>query len=1063
MKKFLIIGFIFIISFTSSAVIIEEDQSTKVTVVNTNITAFTELTDTPTTYAGDGGDCVKVAAGETALEFGSCAAGSDTTYFDSIDNFLLNTTMTGLNITNLSVTDKITFALLESIDNLIDGFITITGKLKVTNDIETDGILIVNENIIGNGTSNFTFQELNATGSGGGDTINGTTLTISNITNFDFNYNQTDGVGNESWNVSFGDGRYALIGTGGNSSWNQTFANTLYASIIWGYNQSDGSFNTTYDQFAYNQSDGSGDTINGTTLTITNITNFLFNYNQTTAGNSINGTTLTIANITNFLFNYNQSDGSFNATYDLFAYNQSDGSGDTINGTTLTIGNITNFLFNYNQTIAGTGDNESWNEELAKTLFASIIWGYNQSDGSYNATYDEFAYNQSDGSGDTINGTTLTIANITNFLFNYNQSGTTNIFDQELNTTENVTFYNGTFTNLTTESIQTSFITSLDWTNITLLISQVSDFLFNYNETTVANAYTDEQIGFINFTDDIHNQDLNTTNTVFFTGLNITNESGTRGLYVSQDGKVAIGNVSEPLMDTLTVSGDVDIFHNASHSDDHALEIDIHTNTFADVKAIFIDYIVEGLVEGQDEEVIFLNIDKTDTTGGDINGFQVVTTEGTARVVGYTAGVQIDPVEHLSGVFTDMDSALNNTNDVLTPFTLAGIDVDIFLNDDDTITIGNVDKFQELEFIFNVTSSGGGISPAFYYSTGSGTWGEFTPADGTNGMRNTGVIVWFNEDIPSWDLGTGSEYLIRINRTRNSLTTTPIENKVQISVTTEYHWDKNAWLKINNISIESNQICNATKCFQLDELNVTGITSITNIFDQNLNTTNNVTFYNGTFTNLTTESIQTKAITSLDWTNITLLISQVSDFLFNYNQTTVSNTYTDGEIDNVNTTANIEALGFSTSSTNVFDQTLNTTSNVTFDNVTTSDLFVNGEILAIDWSNFTGLISQITDFLFNYNETVVANTYTDGEIDNVNTTANIESLGFTQGAHTTDTNCNATGSCTGGDVIYGNFLNTAPTNWSASNLTIDRNYSFCFNAECTQWAKANSSGLYLKG
>jgi hypothetical protein len=40
-------------------------------------TAFLELTDTPASYAGEGGNAVIVNAGATALEFGTPAAGSD--------------------------------------------------------------------------------------------------------------------------------------------------------------------------------------------------------------------------------------------------------------------------------------------------------------------------------------------------------------------------------------------------------------------------------------------------------------------------------------------------------------------------------------------------------------------------------------------------------------------------------------------------------------------------------------------------------------------------------------------------------------------------------------------------------------------------------------------------------------------------------------------------------------------------------------------------------------------------------------------------------------------------
>ncbi len=65
-----------------------------------------------------------------------------------------------------------------------------------------------------------------------------------------------------------------------------------------------------------------------------------------------------------------------------------------------------------------------------------------------------------------------------------------------------------------------------------------------------------------------------------------------------------------------------------------------------------------------------------------------------------------------------------------------------------------------------------------------------------------------------------------------------------------------------------------------------------------------------------------------------------------------------------------------------------------------------------------------------------------GNISQVNTTANIENLNFTQGSHTT--NCNSTGSCSSGDVAYmslnansGNFNITG--NFSIINSTIFNN------------------------
>lgn len=121
----------------------------------------------------------------------------------------------------------------------------------------------------------------------------------------------------------------------GNASWNETRANGLYAGIIWGYNQTytGGTFNITYQNFAYNQtyvggtynvsynnilnqSCPAGQVVNGTLI------NGTLQCTTVSASIPINGTRLTIANITNFDYNYNQSDGSYNATYAQWAYNQ---------------------------------------------------------------------------------------------------------------------------------------------------------------------------------------------------------------------------------------------------------------------------------------------------------------------------------------------------------------------------------------------------------------------------------------------------------------------------------------------------------------------------------------------------------------------------------------------------------------------------------------------------------------------------------------------------------------------------------------------------------------------
>ena len=280
----------------------------------------------------------------------------------------------------------------------------------------------------------------------------------------------------------------------------------------------------------------------------------------------------------------------------------------------------------------------------------------------------------------------------------------------------------------------------------------------------------------------------------------------------------------------------LDIVHTATSDDDHALEIDCDAAGFADVKALDIDYITGAIGAGSEESVILVNIDESAATGGDIVALEVLTTSGGADgTIGLLAGAEIAPIEQLSGVFADMDSALVNAANELTDFTTSGgaNEVTIFVADNDTVTIGNAAKFEEIEFLLAGFASKN-VQPTFEFSTGVGTWTTFTPVDGTNGFLNNGVIAWLDADIPTWAVGTGSEYLIRITRTRNGAITSPIVDLCQIVEATLFYWDKSGDLLVNSIStVEGGTVdlyarvdgLSATPAIVKGSSNVTGVTT----------------------------------------------------------------------------------------------------------------------------------------------------------------------------------------------------------------------------------------------
>jgi len=91
-KRVIVLGFILILAiFLVSADYFGygSDLSSATTTTWTgNFSNFTGLQDTPSSYTGQSGNCVKVNAGETEIEFGSCATGGNASWNESGANLL---------------------------------------------------------------------------------------------------------------------------------------------------------------------------------------------------------------------------------------------------------------------------------------------------------------------------------------------------------------------------------------------------------------------------------------------------------------------------------------------------------------------------------------------------------------------------------------------------------------------------------------------------------------------------------------------------------------------------------------------------------------------------------------------------------------------------------------------------------------------------------------------------------------------------------------------------------------------------------------------------------------
>ncbi len=245
------------------------------------------------------------------------------------------------------------------------------------------------------------------------------------------------------------------------------------------------------------------------------------------------------------------------------------------------------------------------------------------------------------------------------------------------------------------------------------------------------------------------------------------------------------------------------ITHTASEAGEHALEISADAAGFGDVKAIGIDYITGAIAAGFDDSILLVNIDESLATGGEVHALEVLSTTGSALIEALHVGVGVAPVHQSVGTFVNMDSALVNAVDRLAEFTSAGSDIAMFVADNDTVTLGDAAKFGEIEFLLATVASGGGVKPTFEFSTGVGTWSAFTPTDGTNGFRNSGIIDYDPADLSGWAVGTGSEFLIRITRTANNLSTVPVEDLVQTAAVTNFTWGADGALSVLSLALST--------------------------------------------------------------------------------------------------------------------------------------------------------------------------------------------------------------------------------------------------------------------
>ncbi len=397
------------------------------------------------------------------------------------------------------------------------------------------------------------------------------------------------------------------------------------------------------------------------------------------------------------------------------------------------------------------------------------------------------------------------------------------------------TIYGDTGFGDTSPDAQLEILSNSAPTEYALLVSSQNDstVLFsvdgNGDITIGEGKLTDSTIVDADIKDDtIQEPALNVTNSPTDNYVLSYNQAGTNFTWVADatgagGEEITVSTINAPsgtssvhISTSVDITGELDIIHTSTEADDHALEIDVDAAGFGDVKALDINYITGAIVTGQDEGVILINIDRNNSQGGEIFATEVLATDGSAGVFGLKVGAGIGVIHQDAGTFIDPTTGTDNTTATDVPNMIDGSSTTtttIFENDDEYILIGADAVFEEIEFIIPIGSGGSGIAPTFGYSiSGAHTFTAFTPVDGTNGFKNTGVVAWDASDLVSHTTNNNTgTYDILITRTKNNIPTSPVLGYAKTAATTEYLWTKEGDVNVKTLSTSGQISSNSRK------------------------------------------------------------------------------------------------------------------------------------------------------------------------------------------------------------------------------------------------------------
>ncbi|MFZ3064823.1 MAG: hypothetical protein WA277_06035, partial [Nitrospirota bacterium] len=295
----------------------------------------------------------------------------------------------------------------------------------------------------------------------------------------------------------------------------------------------------------------------------------------------------------------------------------------------------------------------------------------------------------------------------------------------------------------------------------------------------------------------------------------VSDETGTGGILVFNKAPVIEDGLDINLLatDNITIDartnprtitlGVLRLNHTAGVASTRAIHLDVDTNGFGDTHAVGINYVATGYTSSMSSRVLDIAIDTDAATGGDIHVLAVSKTGAgvLGNVYALEAYADVNPILQKTGTWANITQAWAVSGaaytDVTSNLSSISSNATLFAANNDYLYIGDDNAFSQINVSLLTSASGAGVKPTFEFSAGSSVWTAFTPADGTNGFRQEGLIGFGT--LSGWTADTVnsvSKKWIRIQRTQNTLTTVPVEKLIQIMAPTTYSWDK-----LGNVSV----------------------------------------------------------------------------------------------------------------------------------------------------------------------------------------------------------------------------------------------------------------------